>query len=142
MGFRIEKNMNINFSNLSPIQWSVLVFFGLLGLVCLFIMAWQFRPSAIPSDNKRRLYRSLIVGVLAGIFSASILLMGGVFLWNDSNKFISIFGAILPMLCIVPFVILITIGSSYLQYWYTSRMKKYISDVGVDVSKRQKNNRP
>jgi len=130
--------MSIDFSELSFIQWFLILFFSLLGLGCLFVLAWQFRPSESPVDNKRQLLRSIISGLMTGGFTVLLLLIWGVFLWVETGHLKSMAFVLLPMLCLIPLIVTIMIGISFLQFWYITKMRRHISEIGIAESKRNK----
>jgi uncharacterized membrane protein len=123
--------MAIDYTRISLPQWLLIILFILLGLACLIAVLRQFRSSNVPGDNKKRLIRSIISGLLAGGFSTSLLLVWGVFLWIETGNIKSMFFAFLPILCLSPIIIVIMVGISFLQFWYTSKLKQYISQIGI-----------
>lgn len=97
---------------------------AIVALTCLFLIAKSFRSRNFPLTYPKNIYQPLMVGGLSSGFGLSLIIAFGVSLWIQTGKLKSIFGAA-PLLCILPFLFIITTLGSYLQIFYINK----ISDI-------------
>jgi hypothetical protein len=132
-----QDNMNLDFSKLHFIHWVFIAGFSFIGLICLVISASQFKREDIPPNNKSWIKRSIISGVMAGGFCCSLFFVWGVFLWSETNNFISMYFVIVPLFCLAPPLIIIMFGTSLLHFWYGSKTEDFIKSIAVSEMKKK-----
>lgn len=116
-------------SNSLIIQLILLVVTILVVLIWLLIAISQFRLAVKSNDSKDDLRRAIIIGLTFGGIYIVILIDLGFYMWLETGDFLG--AAVgLMLLCLMPFVQLITVIGTLLQIRYSRKMSQYISFVG------------
>jgi hypothetical protein len=109
------------------IQWLLLILLGLLGLGCL-ILAIRLFIVNYPITKKDQFRRSLKIGGLSTIIYCIVVLIMGIFIWAETGVFKSIVLA-LPVLCLLPLIVIITVLGTYIQFYWYGRLSKYKDEL-------------
>jgi cytochrome bd-type quinol oxidase subunit 2 len=112
---------------LTLLQWSSLIFFGLLGLVCL-LLAIKLFIVEYPITKEDQFRRSLKIGGLSGILYCIVVIITGIIIWSETGVFKSMVLA-LPILCLLPLIVILIVGGSYVQFWWYARLSKYKDEI-------------
>lgn len=116
-------------SNSLIIQLILLAVTIIVVLIWLLIAISQFRLAVKSNDSKDDIRRAVIIGLTFGGIYIVILFDLGFYMWLETGDFL---GATLGLmlLCLMPFVQLVTVIGTLLQVRYARKMSQYISFVG------------
>lgn len=110
-------------NHMTLIHWILVIIFGILGIICLYVVFQQFRLTKKTRDDKERLRHSIMSGFVGGWFALIILVIIGIFQGLPITS-ISCWSFLIFSLClIVPFQILFSMGA-YGELWSQEKYKQ------------------
>jgi hypothetical protein len=116
---------------LDLIHWLLITLCVILASVCLILAIKQFTVK-FPISRRSQIIRSLWIGGLTVLMAILVLIITGVLIWARTGIIKSMV-LVFPMLSIVPFVFLLTVIGTYIQFsWYEK-----LSRLKEDLIKRQ-----
>jgi len=122
------------------IQYAIIAILIIIALICLLFVARVFKSRNFPIIYPANIQQSFIIGGLTSCFGLVIILTFGVNLWIQTGMVKSILGAA-PLLCIVPFLFIISSVGSFIQIFYVNRMAGFRDSLIMKANQSNKERR-
>lgn len=115
-------------SRFSFIHWALILIFGIAGLIFLVFAIRQFISVKFPLQRSDQTRRSLIVAGWSSVSFFFLVALIGVLVWADTGIIKSMV-LVFPIICLAPFVFVISASGTYIQFIWYAKLYKYREDT-------------